>query len=87
MCHIEHIIFMTISNLGIALMSKGYPPSNVTMYSSDYSHIAVQGGGGGGGGGRLNTLRWRHNDRDGVSSHQPHDCLLNRLFGCRSKET
>ena len=26
------------------------------------------------------TLRWRHNERDGVSNHQPHDCLLNGLF-------
>ena len=33
------------------------------------------------------TLRWRHNERDGVSNHQPHDCLLNRLFGSRSKKT
>ena len=32
-------------------------------------------------------LRWRHNELDGVSDHQPHDCLLNRLFGCRSKKT
>ena len=24
------------------------------------------------------SLRWRHNERDGVSNHQPHDCLLNR---------
>ena len=23
------------------------------------------------------TLQWRHNGRDGVSNHQPHDCLLN----------
>ena len=29
--------------------------------------------------------QWRHNGRDGVSNHQPHDCLLNRLFRCRSK--
>ena len=29
-------------------------------------------------------LQWRHNGRDGVSNHQPHDCLLNRLFGRRS---
>ena len=28
-----------------------------------------------------------HNDRDGVSNHQPHDCLLKRLFKRRSKET
>ena len=31
------------------------------------------------------TLRWRHNGRDIVSNHQPHHCLLNRLFGRRSK--
>ena len=31
------------------------------------------------------SLRWRHNGRDGVSNHKPHDCLLNRLFGHRSK--
>ena len=24
-------------------------------------------------------LWWRHNERDGVSHHQHHDCLLNRL--------
>ena len=28
-----------------------------------------------------------HNGRDGVSNHQTHDCLLNRLFGLRSKKT
>ena len=33
------------------------------------------------------TLQWRHNEPDGVSNHQPHDCLLNRLFNHRSKET
>ena len=26
------------------------------------------------------VLQWRHNERDGVSNHQPQDCLLNRLF-------
>ena len=35
----------------------------------------------------LPTLRWRHNERDGVSNHQPDDCLLNRLFRRRSKKT
>ena len=24
-------------------------------------------------------LRWRHNEHNSVSNHQPHDCLLNRL--------
>ena len=33
------------------------------------------------------SLRWRHNGCDGVSNHQPHDCLLNRLFRRRSKKT
>ena len=33
------------------------------------------------------ALHWRHNERNGVSNHQPHDCLLNRLFMRKSKET
>ena len=33
------------------------------------------------------TLQWRHNGHDGVSNHQPRDCLLNRLLGRRSKKT
>ena len=33
------------------------------------------------------SLRWRHNGHHGISNHQPHDCLLNRLFRRRSKKT
>ena len=33
------------------------------------------------------ALQWRHNECDGVSNHHTHDCLLNRLFRCRSKKT
>ena len=33
------------------------------------------------------TSRWRHYGHDGVSNHQHHHCLLNRLFGFRSKKT
>ena len=33
------------------------------------------------------SLHWRHNDHGGVSNHQPHGCLLNRLFRRRSKKT
>ena len=33
------------------------------------------------------ALRWRHNDHPGVSNHQPHGCLLNRLFRRRWKKT
>ena len=36
---------------------------------------------------REEALNWRHNWRDDVSNHQPHDCLLNRLFRRRSKKT
>ena len=32
-------------------------------------------------------LQWRHNDRDGISNHQPYDCFLNRLFRLRWKKT
>ena len=32
------------------------------------------------------SLLWRHNGPDSVSNHQPHDCLLNRLFRRRSKK-
>ena len=32
-------------------------------------------------------LQRRHNEHDSVSNHQPHDCLLNRLFRRRSKKT
>ena len=33
------------------------------------------------------SSQWRFNERDGVSNHQPHQCLLNRLFRCRSQKT
>ena len=33
------------------------------------------------------SLQKRHNEHDGVSNHQPHNCLLNRLFKRRSKKT
>ena len=36
---------------------------------------------------KLIALRWRHNEHDGVSNHQPHGCLLNRLSRRRSKKT
>ena len=32
------------------------------------------------------TLQWSKNERDGVSNHQPHDCLLNHLFSRKSKK-
>ena len=35
----------------------------------------------------ISSLTWRRNGHGGVSNHQPHHCLLNRLFGCKSKKT
>ena len=32
-------------------------------------------------------LQWHHNEDDGVSNHQPHDCLFKHLFRQRSKKT
>ena len=32
-------------------------------------------------------LQWCHNGCDDVSNHQPHHCLLNRLFRRRSRKT
>ena len=33
------------------------------------------------------ALLWRHNELDGVSNHQPHNCLLNHLFRRRLNKT
>ena len=33
------------------------------------------------------SSQWRHNERDGVSNHQPHDCLFSCLFRRKSKKT
>ena len=35
----------------------------------------------------LEHWQWRHNARDAVSNHQPHDCLLNRLFRHRRHQS
>ena len=44
--------------------------------------IAIQGPGG-----ELASLLWCHNGGSSVSNHQPHDCLLNHLFRCRTQKT
>ena len=33
------------------------------------------------------SLQWHHNGHDGISNHQSHHCLHNRLFRRRSKKT
>ena len=34
----------------------------------------------------LFSLQWRHNGRDGVSNHQPHNCLLKCLSGADQRK-
>ena len=36
---------------------------------------------------RWPSLQWGHNGQNGISNHQPHDCLLNHLFKHRSQKT
>ena len=36
---------------------------------------------------RVISLQWHRNGHNGFSNRQPYDCLLNRLFGCRSNKT
>ena len=31
-------------------------------------------------------MQWRHNGHDGVSNHQPYDCLLNLFIQAQLKE-
>ena len=52
------------------VMTKSEFRMYTNMYLIGYSMVA---------------LWWRHNGHDGVSNHQPDDCLLNRLFGRWSK--
>ena len=51
-------------------------PQSYTARNLVCSHVAINW-----------TFHWRHNGHDGVPNHQPHDCLLKRLFRSRSKKT
>ena len=72
-------VVMRYQNNPVRLSKKPKKQTKVVHYLS-HSHV------------RYHTyarypLRWRHNGRDGVSNHQPHHCLLNRVFRRRSKIT
>ena len=55
-----------------------WSPWHVCMWLKCRNMKCVSGG--------VYSLQWRHNGRDGVSNHQPYDCLLNSLFRRRSKK-
>ena len=52
-----------------------------TKVTPEYSTLLVLCGGN-----HRSTLQWRHNEPDGVSNHQPHDCLLNRYSGADQRK-
>ena len=56
--------------------------SQITGNSEKYSSLcsSLQGQ-------QQQTLQWRHSGCNSLSNHQPHDCILNRLFRRRSKKT
>ena len=64
-------------------LESGWQEENDDDHDDHDDHEEDVGGGCGCG----CALRWRHNERDGISNHQPHDCLRNRLFRRRSRET
>ena len=64
------------SNSGVVNRSLD-PENDKAWWSSPENRIIIT----------VTSLRWRRNGRDSVSNHQPHDCLLNRLFRRRSKKT
>ena len=69
---------MQMDNNGITNGSKG---------SHDTQHWESIWSGSNAWNGDGEPLRWHHNEGDGISNHQPHDCLLKHLFRRRSKET
>ena len=73
----------TITSLIVNIMSHPRPPPyNCLLDDGNCKHWRN-----GAQRGKSITLQWRHNECDGVPNHQPHDCLLNRLFRCRLKKT
>ena len=69
--------FCALLTLRVMTLSDQYLSAlkaNTTERISPSSHVSL-------------ALQWRHNGHNGVSNHQPHGCLLSRLFGRRSKKT
>ena len=60
------------------LKYNSHPDSKYPQINIDQTLIALD---------RYIHYVWRPNGRDSVSNHQPHHCLLNRLFRRRSKKT
>ena len=83
--------FTPITHLSIVVVCQRYTISGIEIvFNSSRGHVIYKS--------RMSafslkrklkciTLQWRHNEPDGISNHQPRDCLLKRLFRRRSKKT
>ena len=87
-CYDSRIAYETLNIAPIMMVSQSIGPSMLALYWPHncmhpihiwYRTMSYNVYG--------KSLGWRHNGCDGVSNHQPHDCLLNRLFRLRSKKT
>ena len=78
------ILFMAevyyLSLSGNRLLKSAWKCNTILFYF-DTSHSVTLGSGI-----IVGSLQWRHNERDGVLNHQPHDCLLNRLVKAQVEE-
>ena len=75
----KHVIFLlyysSLAGITLCAPTKSSPPWYITLSDAQVKISSTR------------TLRWRHNDHAGVSNHQHHGCLLNRLFRRKSKKT
>ena len=60
-------------DIGLDSKAMGWFQHNISWFSRLLDNLRV-------------TLQWCRNEGAGVSIHQPHDCLLNRLFKAQMKE-
>ena len=67
-CHTQNFVAITLIELGCE--------QNEISLNLNYDGIVVHEMPGA----QVGPLQWRHTGPDGVSNHQPYDCLLNRLF-------
>ena len=71
----ERLVVINLLCAGVLVMEKCEYAFTLYMFVRDRSCYVN------------NSLQWRHNGRDSISNHQPHNCLLNRSFRRRSKKT
>ena len=76
--YIPHYMFYHYPLWWTSHKMNGIDNTNISLKKSfDVTHETKQD----------RTFKRCHNGRDSVSNHQPHDCLLNRLFRRRYKKT